>query len=191
MTGPLATLADTLKISKLWIAGMGVLFTTLFLFFGLGANLLCNLVGFLYPAYESFKAIESGNREDNVQWLIYWVVFGCFHIAEIGIEILLSWFPFYYAFKLGFLVYCFLPSTRGAQFVYGNIIKPFLETHQVRFDDAANSINEELYGSVRLLSFLFSLLWAISLDPTYSTLFFFFLELSRFRSITGLQGRGA
>ena len=171
MTGPLATLADTLKISKLWIAGMGVLFTTLFLFFGLGANLLCNLVGFLYPAYESFKAIESGNREDNVQWLIYWVVFGCFHIAEIGIEILLSWFPFYYAFKLGFLVYCFLPSTRGAQFVYGNIIKPFLETHQVRFDDAANSINEELYGSVSLLSFLFNI-------------FDTFSQTRHFRSIT-------
>ena len=150
-TAPLVTLSNATGISKLWLAGIGLLFTTIFLFFGLGANLLCNLVGFLYPAYESFKAIESGNREDNVQWLIYWVVFGCFHIAEIGIEILLAWFPFYYAFKLGFLVYCFLPSTRGAQFVYGNIIKPFLETHQVRFDNQANSINEELYGSVRFL----------------------------------------
>lgn len=133
------------QISKKWIAGAGLLLTSLFLFFGLGANLLCNIVGFVYPAYESFKAIESKNREDDVQWLMYWVVFGCFHIAEIGIEMLLAWFPFYYAFKLGFLIYCFLPSTRGAQFVYGNIIKPFLETHQVRFESAANSINAQLY----------------------------------------------
>eukprot|EP00940_MAST-03C_sp_MAST-3C-sp2_P001512 g1512.t1 len=149
----LNTAQRTTGVSKVVIAGCLLALSSLFLFFGLGANLLCNLVGFVYPAYESFKAIESRNREDNVQWLIYWVVFGCFHIAESGIEILLAWFPFYYAFKLGFLIYCFLPSTRGAQFVYGNVIKPFFETHQVRFGhseeedpNAGRSVNDQLYG---------------------------------------------
>ena len=145
--GFLNTAEKTTKVNKVWIASALLGILSLCLFFGLGANLLCNFVGFLYPAYESFKAIESENREDRVQWLIYWVVFGVFHIAESGVEILLAWFPFYYAFKLGFLVYCFLPSTRGAQFVYGNIIKPFLESHQVRFgvEKPKSSVNDRLY----------------------------------------------
>ena len=36
-----------------------------------------NVVGFVYPAYMSFKAIETEDDvDDDIQWLTYWVVFG-------------------------------------------------------------------------------------------------------------------
>ena len=48
----------------------------------------------------SIKAIESIKKEDDTQWLTYWVVYGVFSIAESFSDIFLSWFPFYYAGKV-------------------------------------------------------------------------------------------
>ncbi|MBV97667.1 Receptor expression-enhancing protein 5, partial [Eschrichtius robustus] len=45
------------------------------------------------------KAIESPNKEDDTQWLTYWVVYGVFSIAEFFSDLFLSWFPFYYMLK--------------------------------------------------------------------------------------------
>lgn len=46
------------------------------------------------------KAIESPNKDDDTQWLTYWVVYGIFSIAEFFSDIFLSWFPFYYMLKV-------------------------------------------------------------------------------------------
>ena len=45
------------------------------------------------------KAIESVNKEDDTQWLTYWVVFSVFSIAEFFIDLLLSWIPLYFFLK--------------------------------------------------------------------------------------------
>lgn len=41
------------------------------------------IVGVVYPAYMSLKAIESVNKNDDTQWLVYWVVFAVFSLLEI------------------------------------------------------------------------------------------------------------
>ena len=48
----------------------------------------------------SIKAIESYKKDDDTQWLTYWVVYGYFSIVEFFSDIFLSWFPFYYAGKV-------------------------------------------------------------------------------------------
>lgn len=50
-----------------------------------------NVIGFLFPAYYSFKAIESPNKEDDKQWLVYWVVYSFFTIIEAFVSIILYW----------------------------------------------------------------------------------------------------
>lgn len=77
-----------------------VAFTGLYLVFGFGAELICNSIGFVYPAYMSMKALESSNKEDDTKWLTYWVVYACFSIVEYFSDFIVGWFPLYWLIKV-------------------------------------------------------------------------------------------
>ena len=88
------------------------------------ASVLVNFAGFGYPAYMSFKAIESQGEEDDKQWLTYWVVFAFFNLLETITTIFRDYIPGYYYLKLVGLVLLFHPETKYASLVYDKAIKP-------------------------------------------------------------------
>ena len=63
------------------------------------------------------------------QWLTYWVIYAFFLVLENFGEILTAWIPFYYAFKLGFLAWLFMPTSNGGAFVYHHYLSPFVKNH--------------------------------------------------------------
>ena len=95
---------DVTKVPKEYLVLGGGLVFALLVFLGIGAGSLCNIIGFLYPAFKSFEAIETKQKGDDTQWLIYWVVYAFFSIIEVFVDFLIYWIPFYYAFKLAFLL---------------------------------------------------------------------------------------
>ena len=101
-----------------------------FILFSLGgAKLVTDLVSFLYPAYMSFKTIDSQNRADDMQWLTYWVVFSFISIIENVANFIVDLVPFYYALKVVFFIWLYHPKFCGAGLVYTQVIKPFLLPH--------------------------------------------------------------
>jgi len=86
-----------------------------------------NLIGWGLPAYLSFKAIESPGTRDDIQWLTYWVVFGFFNFLEsFALRLVLYYFPWYFTFKTGFVLWLQIPAFRGAEKTYFAVLKPIL-----------------------------------------------------------------
>lgn len=94
------------------------------IFFNIAAGFLTTVLGFALPAYFSLRAIETPGKDDDVQWLTYWVSFGFLTILESFSSIILHWVPFYYTFKAIILVWLMLPQTQGAKVVYTKLLVP-------------------------------------------------------------------
>ena len=113
---------------------------------GVGESYIVNILGVAYPCFQSFLALDSEGKDDDKQWLTYWVCFGFFNIIEQFAGIILRFIPFYYFLKLGFLIYLFHPSTLGATTVYNTIIKPRIEQYQDSIKEIENQIKGKISG---------------------------------------------
>jgi receptor expression-enhancing protein 5/6 len=94
-----------------------------------GAKLVTDLVSFVYPAYMSFKSIDSADTTDHIQWLTYWVVFSGASIFETVFSFLPEYIPFYFILKVFFFIWLYHPKFLGARMVYAKGIKPLIMPH--------------------------------------------------------------
>ena len=98
--------------------------------FGIGANLICDLICILYPSYMSVKSIQRKSEADYKQWATYWVMYALYSAVDQLSEILLFWLPFYFCVKLIVLAVLFHPRAQGASLFYDLAVKPALKKPQ-------------------------------------------------------------
>ncbi|CAG8572906.1 1336_t:CDS:2 [Gigaspora rosea] len=71
------------NVPKTYMAAGAVTFVFTLIFFNVWGKLISDVIGWLYPAYASFKAIESPEKTDDVQWLTYWLFLPPFRGAQM------------------------------------------------------------------------------------------------------------
>jgi receptor expression-enhancing protein 5/6 len=80
----------------------------------------------VYPAVQSIKAIESHEKEDDKEWLTYWIIFGLITLIDDLFGWILAFIPYYSLIKIGFFLYLFVPYFKGALKIYNVVVKPLL-----------------------------------------------------------------
>jgi len=120
---------------------VGIAVIGLWLAIGIGSSLLCSVVCFVYPAYKSFKAVESPQGDDDTQWLTYWIVYSTFNILEYFADILFFWVPMYNLLKCLFLIWCMWPiQNNGATIVYNKLLRPWLLKNEEKIDNRLEKV---------------------------------------------------
>lgn len=105
------------------------------------------LVGIVIPMICSIRTLESKDRDDTKQWLTYWIVFGTFSFIDLFTFGLFHYIPFYFLLKIIFLIWLFMPNTRGASKIYDTIISKFFKKYKTQIDD----FDDQFYSKVNRL----------------------------------------
>eukprot|EP00330_Aristerostoma_sp_ATCC50986_P009663 CAMPEP_0114600086 /NCGR_PEP_ID=MMETSP0125-20121206/22627_1 /TAXON_ID=485358 ORGANISM="Aristerostoma sp., Strain ATCC 50986" /NCGR_SAMPLE_ID=MMETSP0125 /ASSEMBLY_ACC=CAM_ASM_000245 /LENGTH=176 /DNA_ID=CAMNT_0001807807 /DNA_START=17 /DNA_END=547 /DNA_ORIENTATION=+ len=133
---PVVFIAEKTGLKPGHIIGAGFLAGLLLVITGIASGFITALMGFLYPAYMSFKSLESAEETDDMQWLTYWVVFVTTQFLDNVFGIFFSLIPLYHLAKLVFYVYLYYPKSRGAVKVYEIAIRPLLKKYESKIDEA-------------------------------------------------------
>mmetsp|Transcript_41394 Transcript_41394/g.119113 ORF Transcript_41394/g.119113 Transcript_41394/m.119113 type:complete len:528 (+) Transcript_41394:91-1674(+) len=141
--------ADVLGVRPIVVVAGAIASVFGFLLFGLGGQFVCMVVGALYPAFESFKVIESGDPKGLQFWLTYWVVYSAISCAEHVGYYILVWLPFYYPTKLGLLVWLASPSRGGTLYAYRWFISPFLLKNRDKIDEVLTNSSTRIRSGVK------------------------------------------
>lgn len=75
---------------------------------------------------------------------MYWVVLSVVVLVESWTDWILAWVPFYYYFRLIFLLYLVLPQTQGARVLYQTYLHPFLTEHEANIDEFIGSAHARM-----------------------------------------------
>lgn len=142
--------ADRFNMKTAHIALAIILAAFVMVFSGFLDFLVCNLIGTIYPAYLSFKAIETKEGDDDKQWLTYWVVFALYSVMDDFAGILLFWLPFYYPIKLALLIWMVWPKTKGALIIYEKLVKKVLKMYEGQIDEKIRLVNAKADEAARL-----------------------------------------
>ncbi|KAL5538153.1 hypothetical protein UlMin_042805 [Ulmus minor] len=99
-------------------------------------RVLVMLFGYAYPALQCYKVVER-NRveiEELRFWCQYWVLVALLTVLERVGDVFVSWIPMYGELKLSLFIYLWYPKTKGSEYVYDAILKPYVAKHETEIE---------------------------------------------------------
>lgn len=105
-------------------------------------TIMTSLVCYLIPAYLSFLALESKDKEDDIRYLTYWIIFS---VAEVGTPLLRLFFNrfTYMVFRIFITLVLLHPESPACSLIYNKAVKPFLSEHEKTIDKKLDELAKE------------------------------------------------
>jgi receptor expression-enhancing protein 5/6 len=96
-------------------------------------SLLTSIICYLIPAFLSYRALESSDKEDDIRYLNYWILFS---IAEMLTPFMRLFFNrfFYMIFRMAITVLLLHPLSDLSLKCYNGFLRPLLLRHEKSID---------------------------------------------------------
>lgn len=93
-------------------------------------------LGYAYPAFLCFKTLEKNKVgiQELRFWCQYWTIVAVLAVLEIFSDIFISWLPMYRVMKLAIYIYLWHPSTKGTEYVYDILLRPYMLRYEMDID---------------------------------------------------------
>jgi len=113
-------------------------------------SMLSTAIGFLYPAYSSYKTLSKRPIEEAEleRWVMYWSTLSVLLTTEYLLP-LLFYVPFYSLFRALFLLFLVAPQTQGSTYLYRAYMEPFLREHEGEIDGLVGKAKERGWSEGR------------------------------------------
>ena len=91
--------------------------------------MLTTSLTFFFPAYQTFKALETKEDKDDKKMLTFWISFGFLYLFDNIFEFIFSFLYFYHIIRAGAILYLYLPQFDGATKMYDKVIHPLFQKY--------------------------------------------------------------
>ncbi|GKV31894.1 hypothetical protein SLEP1_g40551 [Rubroshorea leprosula] len=108
------------------------------------------LLGYAYPAFECYKAVEKNKIEiDELRfWCQYWILVAFLSVFERVGDIFISWLPMYGEMKLALIIYLWYPKTKGTGHVYNTFLRPIVARHETDIERKIQELKAKAWDFV-------------------------------------------
>ena len=132
------------QINKLYLFFIFISFSYILIYTFFGFGFIINLFGLFYPAYLSFKSLQTKNHYDDTQWLTYWIVFSCINLCDFLYYII----PMYHMIKLFTIIWLFHNNSKGAKFIYQCYLEPFFIENEEKIDKNIDNFKKYIKNTI-------------------------------------------
>ena len=139
-------LSNRTKVQPNLLVAIGLFITLLLCITVVFGSLFTTLLMFLLPAYDTFKAIESNDMEEQTRLLTYWMVFGTFFSMDHTFRWVLGFLPYYHLIRFVILSTLYSKQFQGAELIYTHIQKPFFLKYRELIDSFVEPVENSLAG---------------------------------------------
>ena len=105
-------------------------------------TIMTSLVCYLIPAYLSFLALESKDKEDDIRYLTYWIIFSAAEVSTPFLKLFFNRFT-YMTFRIILTLALLHPQSPLCSLIYNKAVRPFLSTHEQAIDDKLDDLAKE------------------------------------------------
>ena len=100
------------------------------------------IIGILMPAYHTFKAIESENKNDDTNMLCYWCVMSVLMILDRFLGFLLEILIFPGVVRFGILLALIVKKYAFSKYLYEKTIGPLLRKYDTQIEKATSMVTQ-------------------------------------------------